>query len=441
MRYGRTLILPAMLLAAGIGSGCVAGENNFWSSAERIEVDAGNAERGPWRMNDSNFDYVDDPTIAITGDGHLGVAWADHSRQDIFFQMYGSDGRARFAQPVKVSSHPRIFSWLPRIAIADDAQRVYALWQEIVFSGGSHGGEIFFARSTDGGATFGETINLSRSEAGDGKGRLTRERWDNGSLDLARGPQGHLYAAWTEYEGRLLFSRSTDDGASFSESLHVTGSGGSPARAPALEAGPDGRIHLAWTVGEDAAADIRVSTSTDGGRSFSQPSILPSAGHADAPKLAADGGGTLHLVYGESPEGPLQRYRIRYARQTAGSDRFSKPVTLVAPEGAVESVNFPNIAVGAQNHLHVTWELFFDPRRVSDGLGYTVTRDGGESFETPTTVPGTGAREAGVNGSLQGSLMEKLAANAAGDVALVNSTFIPDRSSHIWLWRKSAEGQ
>jgi hypothetical protein len=31
---------------------------------------------------------------------------------------------------------------------------VYVLWQEIVFSGGSHGGEIFFARSRDGGQTW-----------------------------------------------------------------------------------------------------------------------------------------------------------------------------------------------------------------------------------------------------------------------------------------------
>ena len=87
---------------------------------------------------------------------------------------------------------------------------VYVLWQEIVFSGGSHGGAIFFARSRDRGATFDAPINLSNSRNGDGKARLTEKIWLNGSLDLARDDDGTLYAAWTEYDGPLWVSRSTD---------------------------------------------------------------------------------------------------------------------------------------------------------------------------------------------------------------------------------------
>jgi len=129
--------------------------------------------------------------VAINEQSFVGVAWADQSRQDIFFQIYEPDGKMRFEDSVNVSGSPRIFSWLPRMVIASgDASDVYILWQEIVFSGGSHGGEIFFARSTDGGKTFSDPVNLSNSIAGDGKGRLTRRYWHNGSLDLAMGPQG-----------------------------------------------------------------------------------------------------------------------------------------------------------------------------------------------------------------------------------------------------------
>jgi hypothetical protein len=71
-----------------------------------------------------------------------------------------------------VSRSPRVFSRLARIALAGrDASEVYLLRQEIVFSGGSHGGEIFFARSSDGGRTFGEPANLTDSPAAEGKGR------------------------------------------------------------------------------------------------------------------------------------------------------------------------------------------------------------------------------------------------------------------------------
>ena len=388
-------------------------------------------------MNDSRFDYVDDPAVAIADDGHTGVVWADQQRQDIFFQMYAPGGQPRFSRPVNVSSSPGIFSWLPRIVIpADDPQRVYVLWQEIVFSGGSHGGEILFARSTDGGATFGDPVNLSNSEAGDGKGRLTARRWDNGSLDLAAGPDGALHAAWTEYEGRLWTSRSTDGGASFARPVHVAGDGDRPARAPALAVDAAGQIHLAWTIGEDRAADIRVAVSADGGRTFGAPAVLPSAGHSDAPRLAADSRGRLHLVYGESPDGPLRQYRIRYARRDAGQRRFSEARTVAVPGNGLESVNFPDIAVDADDRLYVVWERFPDQRAYSRGLGFTVSRDGGESFADPEVVPMSAPGERGVNGSLQGFLMSKLAVNRHGAAALVNSTFVPGHASHVRLWRK-----
>src|SRR5690606_19367164 len=122
----------------------------------------------------------------------------------------------------------------------------------------SHGGEIFFSRSDDGGKSFSRPLNLSGTEAGDGKGRLTEKQWHNGSLDLAVGDDGVLYAAWTEYEGRLWITRSEDGGESFDEPQQVSGSFDTPARAPAL-AVDDDHVYLAWTVGESESANIHLS--------------------------------------------------------------------------------------------------------------------------------------------------------------------------------------
>jgi len=280
---------------------------------KRVEVASGGGYRGPWRMNASDFYFVDDPTVAIDQQGAVALAWVDQSRQDIFFQSFGPDGSKRLETPVNVSRSLGVFSWLPRMVVGPgDGSAVHVLWQEIVFSGGSHGGEIFFAHSTDGGRTFSKPINLSNSIPGDGKGRLTRRHWDNGSLDLALGPKGILYAAWTEYEGRLWFSRSTDGGATFAEPLHVNpGRDGVPARGPSLAVGAEGRVYLAWTVGEDAGADIHFAQSVDDGRSFGAPrTVLESDGHADAPKITVDAKGTVHLVYGESAPGS-DRHHLR----------------------------------------------------------------------------------------------------------------------------------
>jgi hypothetical protein len=80
------------------------------------------------------------------------------------FQIYDRNGKPRLNEPVNVSRSPTVFSWLPRVVLSPKhLNEVFILWQEIVFSGGSHGGEVFFARSRDGGASFNAPINLSNS--------------------------------------------------------------------------------------------------------------------------------------------------------------------------------------------------------------------------------------------------------------------------------------
>jgi hypothetical protein len=409
---------------------------------KRIEIASGPAYRGPWRMNESEFHYVDDPTVAITAKGVVGVAWVDQTRKDVLVQIFEPDGRPRFGEPVNVSRSPRIFSWLPRIVLGSpDAAEVYVLWQEIVFSGGSHGGEIFFARSTNGGKSFGAPVNLSNTPAGAGKGRLTRDLWHNGSLDLVMGPDGNLYAAWTEYEGALRVSRSTDRGARFSDPVHVAGGGVAlPARGPSLAVDAKGAVHLAWTVGEDRAADIHFAQSTDHGRTFSRPRpVFKSEGHADAPKLAVDDKGAIHLVYAESSAGPFQRYQIFYSRSNDGGRTFEKPRKMSGVRAAQSgSENFPALSLDGRGNPYVAWELF--PRRghYSQGLGFTYSSNGGKTFASPSIVPGTGEPGLGANGSQQGLLMRKLAVNEAGAMAIVNSTFRPDDRSAIWLIRGRA---
>ena len=434
--HGLCVLLAAALIAAPAPR--QAGASGVtWE--EKIEVASGGAYRGPWRMNESEFHYVDDPTVAINDRGFVGVAWADQTRQDIFFQIYEPDGKRRFEEPVNVSGSPRIFSWLPRMIIASgDARDVYILWQEIVFSGGTHGGEIFFARSTDGGKTFSDPLNLSNSIAGDGKGRLTRRRWHNGSLDLAMGPEGDLYAAWTEYQGNLWFSRSANAGETFSDPLRIAGGHGvEPARGPSLAVDAEGTVYLAWTVGEDKVADIRFANSVDHGRSFGEPRIVfESGGHSDAPKIAVDGKGTVHLVYAESPAGPFKRYHIRYTHLTGGERTVEEPREISSPQTEqFESVGFPALSLEGEDNIYVIWELFSSRGNYPQGLGLTYSSDGGRTFALPSVIPGSVDPALGVNGSQQGLLMRKLAVNGTGAVAVVNSTFKSNQTSHIWLFR------
>ena len=130
-------------------------------------------------------------------------------------------------------------------------------------------------------------------------------------------------------EGPLWFTRSNDGGTTFSKPQRVAGGeSAKPARAPAL-ALADRTLYLAWTVGEDRSADIHVARSGDGGRTFDAPVLVAvTKGYSDAPKLAVDGEGTLHVAYGESAAGPFEPSEVHYTRSRDGGRSFESARSL-----------------------------------------------------------------------------------------------------------------
>jgi hypothetical protein len=393
-----------------------------------FEIARGGGEKGPWQQNESRFDYVDDPSVALMANGGAAVVWVDHRDKDVHFRMFGPTGKP-WGPAVNVSNTPAVFSWLPRIVV--DGSDVFVLWQEIVFSGGTHGGEAYFARSIDGGRTFEAPLDLSQSKNGDGKGRLDAKTWDNGSLDLVQAGDGTLHAAWTEYDGPLWVSRSLDRGASFSTPRQLGGTAEAPARAPTIATHVD-TVAVAWTVGEDRSGDLRIAMSNDGGLNFTEPSLIArTPGYSDAPKLAIDRAGTIHLVYSESEGGWRERAAIYYTRSRAPQGdraRTFEPARRVSPIGAA----FPSLVVEGR-HVYASWEVLRDEERAR-GLALAYSLDGGDHFTAPIPVDGSTDPEGGINGSHQGKLMRKLAVRG-GAIAIVNSALEHGDHSRVWLIR------
>ncbi len=427
-------------MAVVLAAACEAGSDSVTPApalewADPVKAASGRAYRGPWRMNDSEFLYVDDPAVALSGD-HTYLAWVDNADQNVFFQRFDSEATAQSDKPVNVSGSGEIFSWLPRVAV--EGQNVIVAWQEILFTGGSHGGEILLARSSDGGRTFGDPVNLSNTTAGAGKGRLTRQRWDNGSLDVVI-TDGRVHVAWTEYEGALRVASSSDDGRSFSEPLHVTGDDDSPARAPSLAVGPDGRIWLAWTVGDSAQADIRLAFSDDPPAGFSEPRrIRPSRRHADSPALGVSANGRVHLVWTESERAPFRDSHIVHASDVDGDGAFETWAVISGDTMAA----YPQLAV-SRDRVMVSWERAEPNERRPFGIGYALSNDGGQHFSEPARVSATMREDYGKNGGNQGLLMRKLDLAEDGRVALGHATFLTGESSAVWLlhghWRSPSE--
>src|SRR3569623_1820143 len=77
--------LPLHIAALLLGAICIlpvraeASAPVVWRT--KIEIAHGRGERGPWRQNDSRYDYVDDPAVAIDSRGQIALAWVDQGKK------------------------------------------------------------------------------------------------------------------------------------------------------------------------------------------------------------------------------------------------------------------------------------------------------------------------------------------------------------------------
>jgi hypothetical protein len=136
-----------------------------------------------------------------------------------------------------------------------------------------------------------------------------------------------LHVVWgdTLSGKRVIFVRSTDLGATFSEPLDVSRSPGN-AFDPEIAVDPSNGIHVVWEDDRDGTRAVQFAHSSDGGVSFSTPAkISQGTGVAEEPHIAADASGRIHVSWVEEVEGTRQAF---YSRSTDGGASFSTPVNL-----------------------------------------------------------------------------------------------------------------
>jgi len=132
--------------------------------------------------------------------------------------------------------------------------------------------------STTDGSKYVRTVILATNTFGQGS--------FNDKTDLVADPEtGNVYAAWSDFHGsgcnEILFSRSTDHGASFSAPLKIS-SGICSNQGPSIAIGPNGQVDIAWIgtpggsfgQGPKATSGAVFVTSNDFGRTFSKATIV-----------------------------------------------------------------------------------------------------------------------------------------------------------------------
>lgn len=290
-------------------------------------------------------------------------------------------------------SRDRGVIWSPAVAVNTDAERVaadgdsrpkiamgkggalYVTWTRPLAK--PYTGEVRFARSLDGGASWSEaiTVHADRQQithrfdaiAVDGEGRIFVAWIDKRDQEVAR-------AAGTAYRGAAVyFAVSDDGGASFRGDFKVAEHSCECCRI-ALLAQPEGGVLAMWrhvfapNVRDHAVAQLNPDGSVGPMRRATFDNWAIDACPHHGPSLARDADGGLHAVWFNL--GP-QHAGVSYGRLRDGAVQGQRAV-------GGDSAEHADIAISAQR-VAVAWKAF-DGKRTQ--LRAMRSDDGGDTWRT-----------------------------------------------------------
>lgn len=264
-----------------------------------------------------------------------------------------------FEKPVRISDRPdNAFSGYVSIGVAPNGD-VYAVWLDTRESTPTQDVyAIYFARSTDKGATFGKNIKVA-----DHVCECCRP-------NVSFGPNNEV----------LVFFRNIYPGSIRDMTVAVTRDGGNTFSPPVriaednwkLEGCPDSgvalarsgnRVYAAWFTEASPSVDgVRLTWSDDGGKTWA-PAILASQKVLDAnyPALSAADDGRIDLIF----QGRDAQKQAGWSRTSAFLVEIDKDGRLSVPSeipGTVGAVVRPTVVAGANGRVFTAWTVTADEK-------------------------------------------------------------------------------
>jgi hypothetical protein len=272
---------------------------------------------------------------------------------------------------------------------AADGRYVYELW---IGCGG-----IGFARSTDGGRSFGNPLTMPES-AGQGfyqnssVSGLPKYGWDPA---IAVGPNGTVYVSYMVYRNGYdhpVVGASFDHGATFAQVSNIV-----PPRRQDwgdrdyIAVAPDGTVYLTWDYGQSLRtryANIVIQRSTNGGRTWGPLSPVspgfPDHGGGVGGIILVEPRGRIDLLFwvlkGGVPRPALPGGFIYFTSSTDRGSSWSRPVPVQPGAGTIgTAVTWIDgqLGIDAGGNLYATW----DTQRPGVDIGWlSYSTDHGQTW-------------------------------------------------------------
>ncbi|MFC2155701.1 exo-alpha-sialidase [Acidobacteriota bacterium] len=283
----------------------------------------------------SSSGYSANPEIAVDSTGNINVFWCDDTpgNYQIYFKR-STDNGAGWSQAVRVSSNPEN-SYSP-VAAIDDSGNINVTY----FAGGGLERDVYFSRSSDDGASWSQAVNTSNSP--------------NPAIfpDLTLDNSGNISVVWQNiisgYQ-QILFSRSTDNGANWSQPKKISYLWGDNYY-PLITADNAGNISATWL--NTQFKSLFFSRSADNGETWSQAKNISGnlSGTYYGYAVAIDSAQNVNLAWGIGPQNDID---ISFIRSIDDGTSWSPLVNISNSQG--ES-RWPTMAVDSAGNINVIWK-------------------------------------------------------------------------------------
>jgi hypothetical protein len=410
---------------------CLAGSVAFAQSARVFFSTPLNLSHN---LDDTGLSYS--THVVADSDGNVHVIWAEFDCQQVFpftctwhlFYTRSADGGATFSTPQDVANQsPGDALFGPQIAV-DPWGKINIAWE-----GDATGANIFFARSTDSGATFSLPINLSLDNGAASDPSLAVDT--HGNIDIvwqsqsvvdqsfnsffSRSSDGVNFSAPASFcspgnncsvpqialdargninlvfvsapcvncVGDVMFSHSANAGSKFSTPLDLSNSAAPMASNPLISLGPHGSANVVWSKGAAGSEQVFFARSNNG-LAFSAPIVLSNgAGNSHFPELGL--GPARYSVRRRFGSPYSEAVNAAWLDDATGDIFFSNSIdrglAFSAPKPVSSAVGSfgtePYMAVDSDGRVNLVWQ-----DSATNNILFTRSNDGGAAFSTPRNI-------------------------------------------------------
>jgi len=290
------------------------------------------------------------PFLAVGKDGTVFVLWVAAGQRRIMLAT-SRDGLS-FSRPVEIADGASPCADIDRSGV------LYVAWD----GWAKNHFEIRMATSSDRGKTFSKPITITAEAQGFRSPAITVTQ------------QGVPLVAW---EGSGISVSRSENGRAFTTITLPRGMGAED-HLPSIKVGSGGHVYLSWEALEKKQYAIMFSRSDDDGKTFSAPAkISGSSVAAWDPKLDVAADGTIMLVWSSAPGAVLYQQYIHFARSSDDGRTFSQPAVL----SDCASSFHPSISADSERNSFLVWECWGSATDLSTGSDLLLI-----SEPTPSTI-------------------------------------------------------